>query len=91
MSEQQDHIMRLPDVERRTGLSKPRIYALERNGEFPAGIRLSRRAVGWSAAEIEAWIAKRPRRLDAKPDHGADAERLTNARRKKKQQRADAR
>lgn len=54
-------ILRRPDVERLTQLSKASIYRLMAAGRFPAAIRLGERAVAWRATEIEAWIASRPR------------------------------
>jgi len=58
MNEQR--IERLPDVMRRTGLRKTRIYALEASGKFPKRIKISERAVGWRSNEIDAFIASRP-------------------------------
>ena len=52
-------IIRLPSVEDRTGLKKSSIYALEKEGCFPARVRLSARAVGWREDEIESWISER--------------------------------
>lgn len=57
-------IERLPDVMRRTGLRKTRIYALEKLGRFPKRIRISERAVGWYASEIDQFLASRPRATD---------------------------
>ena len=54
------HILRLPDVCKRTGLSRSSIYDFEKRGQFPKRIRLSARAVGWVEADIETWLADRP-------------------------------
>jgi prophage regulatory protein len=43
------------------GVSKPTIYRMQAAGELPAGFRISSRATRWSGAEIEAWLANRPR------------------------------
>jgi len=51
--------LRLPDVEKRIGLKRSRIYELEKAGKFPARIRLSERASAWYAHEIEEWLAAR--------------------------------
>ena len=63
---QQDHaptILRRPEVEARTGLSRSAIYALKARGieHFPQPVKLtaSGRAVGWTSTSIEAWIASR--------------------------------
>jgi prophage regulatory protein len=52
-------IIRRPEVERRTGLSRSGIYAAMRAGTFPACIALSSRAVGWSSEAVDAWVEKR--------------------------------
>jgi prophage regulatory protein len=57
-------ILRRRAVEAHTGLSRSTIYLLIQRGEFPPPIRLTRYAVGWKAAEIDAWLAARPRTRD---------------------------
>jgi prophage regulatory protein len=53
-------ILRRKEVEARTGLSRSSIYALIREGKFPAQVAIGGgRAVGWVAAEIDAYIAQR--------------------------------
>lgn len=52
-------IIRRPEVERRTGLSRSTIYAGIAAGTFPSPIRLTARAVGWVEADILAWLAGR--------------------------------
>ncbi|MBC6941929.1 MAG: AlpA family phage regulatory protein [Xanthomonadales bacterium] len=52
-------LLRLPDVVRRTGLSKTQIYRLTRDGQFPTGIRLSPRCTCWASSEVDAWIRNR--------------------------------
>ncbi len=54
-------VLRLPAVMERTGLSKASIYRLIKADDFPAAIRLTSRAVGWSAQGIDEWIASRDR------------------------------
>lgn len=46
---------RLPKVQKKTGLSKPRIYTLMREGKFPKAYKLGDRAVGWRSDEIRKW------------------------------------
>lgn len=53
------HILRLPDVEARVGLSRSQLYLLMGEGKFPKSISLSARAVGWVNHEVDAWIAQR--------------------------------
>ena len=50
-------IWRLPQVMRRTGLSRSTIYEMIGRGEFPQQVRLGRRAVGWIAADVDEWIS----------------------------------
>ena len=52
-------LLRLPEVESLVGLRKSSIYEGVKSGTFPAPIKLSRRAVCWPAAEIDAWITER--------------------------------
>ncbi|WP_288939240.1 AlpA family transcriptional regulator [uncultured Roseovarius sp.] len=54
-----DAILRRPDVERITGLSRSTLYAMMAEGEFPKPIRLGKRAVGWREADIAAWLESR--------------------------------
>lgn len=52
-------VLRLPEVIDAVQLSKGAIYQGIKRGEFPAPIKLTRRAVGWRRADIDAWIAQR--------------------------------
>ncbi len=52
-------VLRRPQVETRTGLSRSSLYALIGCGRFPAPIRLTPNTVGWLEHEIERWIAQR--------------------------------
>ncbi|HSB95153.1 MAG TPA: AlpA family transcriptional regulator [Spongiibacteraceae bacterium] len=52
-------ILRRPEVERRTGLSRSTIYEKMKAGTFPTAIPLTSLSVGWSEFEIDAWIAER--------------------------------
>jgi prophage regulatory protein len=54
-------ILRLPDVQSRTGLSRSEIYRREGLGEFPKRIHLGTRSVGWIAEEVQEWIETRIR------------------------------
>lgn len=55
-----DRIIRLPEVEFRTGKSRSSIYADMAKGTFPKSCRIAKRAIGWSEVAIDAWIASRP-------------------------------
>lgn len=52
-------VLRLPQVRQVTGLSRSTIYAAIKSGLFPPPFRLGPRAVGFSSAAIEAWLAAR--------------------------------
>jgi prophage regulatory protein len=49
-------LLRLPDVIRRTGLSRSTLYSLERRNDFPLRVKLSPGCSAWSAEEVEIWI-----------------------------------
>ena len=49
-------ILRLPDVIKRTGLSRSSIYLSIELGNFPPPIALGKRSVGWIESEIEDWL-----------------------------------
>lgn len=57
--EVRDRFLRLPEVIQRTGLSRSAVYALSSTGQFPAGIRLTARSVGWLESGVDAWIGER--------------------------------
>lgn len=54
-----EKILRRPDVQDRTGLSRSTIYAMMATGTFPKPIPLGIRAVGWAESEIAAWLESR--------------------------------
>lgn len=49
-------ILRLPEVQARTGLSRSTIYLRASEGTFPKPISLGRRAVGWLEAKVQSWL-----------------------------------
>ena len=52
-------ILRRPQVEQRTGLSRSTLYQYIQDGLFPRPVSLGARAVGWLESEVNAWIAAR--------------------------------
>ncbi|WP_217426170.1 helix-turn-helix transcriptional regulator [Pandoraea commovens] len=52
-------LLRRPDVERITGLSRSSIYAMMKIGEFPRSIPLTGRIVAWLESEILGWVQSR--------------------------------
>lgn len=54
-----ERVLRRPEVEARTGLSRSTLYSMMAEGEFPQSVRLGKRAVGWSEAAILGWLRSR--------------------------------
>ncbi|MCD9008071.1 AlpA family transcriptional regulator [Luteimonas sp. XNQY3] len=52
-------ILRIAEVESKTGFKRAHIYNLMREGKFPTAKPLGVRAVGWDSGEIERWVAER--------------------------------
>ena len=59
-------LLKRPEVESKTGLSKSAIYMRMQLGTFPKAVVLSRKAVGWVESEVEQWIADRIAERDNK-------------------------
>jgi len=51
--------LRMPDVVKRTGLSRSTIYRAESRGQFPKHVKIGEHASGWLAHEVDAFIAAR--------------------------------
>ena len=58
-------LLRREEVESRVGLSRSSIYAAMARGAFPRPLRIGQRAVRWSEADIERWLATR---VEANPN-----------------------
>jgi prophage regulatory protein len=52
-------ILRLDEVEAKSGFKRAHIYNLMKKGEFPQALRLGVRAVGWDSVEVDLWISER--------------------------------
>lgn len=52
-------ILRVPRVVQMTGVSRSTLWRLEREGDFPARVRLTGRTIGWREADVRAWIETR--------------------------------
>lgn len=52
-----ESLLRLPEVERRTGLKRSAIYQHIERKEFPKPIQLTRKAVAWPESEVNGWIS----------------------------------
>lgn len=52
-------LIRLTEVQRRTGYSKAWIYRLLKEERFPASIKIGSRAIAFIESEIDEWINQR--------------------------------
>lgn len=52
-------ILRMREVERRTGFKKSYIYELINKNQFPPSIRIGAQTVGWNSVDVDNWIAER--------------------------------
>ena len=52
-------ILRLEEVEAKSGVKRAHIYNLMKKRQFPQALRLGVRAVGWDSIEIDQWIDER--------------------------------
>lgn len=48
-------LLKIAEVTRETGLSRPTIYRRIKSGDFPRSIRLGTRTVRWAERDIEIW------------------------------------
>jgi prophage regulatory protein len=58
-------VIRLPEALKRTGVSRSTWLAGCKAGRYPRPIKLSERAVGWLASDIERFLAERVAARDA--------------------------
>ena len=56
MTDHADHILRLPAVLRKTGLSRSTLYRKMDQGTFPRQIKISERCAGWRSSAVDAWL-----------------------------------
>jgi prophage regulatory protein len=56
MSEQPDRMLRLPEVLKRTGLSRSTLYRKVDAGTFPHQIPISTRCAAWRQSAVEDWL-----------------------------------
>ena len=62
-----DRILSLKEVCKKTTLSKTQIYRLEAAGSFPRRVSLGPGRVGWSNREILGWIEDQKRKRAVHP------------------------
>jgi len=58
-------LIRLPEVQRRTGYSKAWIYRLISQNRFPLAVKIGSRAIAFVESEVEQWISQRIEERDA--------------------------
>jgi prophage regulatory protein len=56
---ERDTLLTIEEVAVRTRLSKPTIYKLIRQDDFPRQLRLCANKVAWIEREVDGWIAAR--------------------------------
>ena len=62
-------LLRLPDLMAYLKIGRPSVYMLrDEDPTFPQPIRVTPRTIAWKKAEIDEWLADRPR---ATPDSDA--------------------
>ena len=59
MDNKPEALLRIPDVQARTGISRSQLFELIRRKEFPAPIPLVGRTRAWVESDVSAWIAGR--------------------------------
>lgn len=58
-------LIRLPEVQRRTGYSKAWIYRLLREQRFPQSVKIGSRSIAFVESEVDEWISQRIEERDA--------------------------
>ncbi|KJF78431.1 helix-turn-helix transcriptional regulator [Morganella morganii] len=56
---QKESLIRLPEVIRRTGYSKPWLYKLIDAGKFPKQVKIGSRSIAFVESEVDAWVANK--------------------------------
>ena len=54
-----ERLIRIDEVLHICGLSRSSLYATIQKGEFPAQVKLSKKASAWLYSEVQAWVAAR--------------------------------
>lgn len=54
-----DRLLRLPEVERLTGLCRSAIYEQMRSGIFPRSVKAGQRTAAWPESAVQSWITER--------------------------------
>lgn len=57
-----NRLLRRPEVEARTGLSRSTIYDWMKRGDFPQPVKLGARLVAWRESDVTEWLESRETR-----------------------------
>lgn len=57
----EDRILRFPEVRDMTGLSRTTIWRMENDNKFPKRVPLGVSSIGWKLSEVQNWIKLRNR------------------------------
>ncbi|TCP58431.1 AlpA family transcriptional regulator [Rhodovulum bhavnagarense] len=66
-----EEIWRLPRVIKAVGMGRSWIYQAVAEGQFPAPLRLGKRAVGWRRSDVLTWLESRVDKARQDPPHEA--------------------
>jgi prophage regulatory protein len=55
-------LLRRPEVETRTGLSRSTLYDWMKRGKFPQPVKLGARLVAWKESDVTTWLETRQTR-----------------------------
>ena len=59
MAHKPETLIRLPEVQRRTGYGKAWIYRLISQKKFPSSVKIGTRAIAFVESEIDEWVDQR--------------------------------
>jgi prophage regulatory protein len=54
-----ERILRMTEVKKIIGLSRSSIYLMMKKGQFPAQVKIGKRAVGWFSSRVFSWVEMR--------------------------------
>lgn len=54
-----ENLIRLPEVQRRTGYGKAWIYKLIDAGQFPKQVKIGTRSIAFLESEVDEWVANK--------------------------------
>ena len=58
------NLIRRPEVEARTGLSRSTLYDWMKRGDFPLPLKLGTRIVAWRESDVADWLDSRATRAN---------------------------